>query len=437
MGKGLSFLLLTISSIIVLLFLDTVIEIGEFYFYFLLSYIAIDLLIKKNIGFNHIWSFAFIYMILSEVFSNPDLRNSQLSLTATKYIVTCNNVILMGYVMGDWILSKKKKKMVAESKIQLKPTKFSSIMLLGLVALFCYNQYEYSIMAFTLGRLYTIENYSLGLMDHIINALGFILPAMLAYYYCILKKKSVYIPLFISLPIFILFFLGGTRFFLLFSLLGFVIVYTTVGTKQNNIKNYFILGGAVIALLIMSNVMKSWRNSSSYNIEKSYSDYKSLPEYLSYEHFSSEAAIKELTVLFRHFESREHLYGASSSFLLYFWVPRSVWENKPKMLGRWVVDKYYPELPSTHSITFGFVGDLYADFGYYSVFFVFILGYFLKKIEVFKDVQFGYKNHKLILGAMFYPVIFFSVRDPITSLISFMGIYFFFQLFQKVILKKI
>ena len=148
---------------------------------------------------------------------------------------------------------------------------------------------------------------------------------------------------------------------------------------------------------------------------------------------SNEGVVDMTALLIKHFNTNPHLYGESSSFLLYFWIPRSFWPNKPTMLGNWFIREYRSGFSEGHSASFGFTGDLYADFGYFSLFFIFILGILLKRAENFKDKAINSNNFNIILGAMLYPFVFFFVRSPVTSIITFLSIILYYKLFKNIL----
>lgn len=150
---------------------------------------------------------------------------------------------------------------------------------------------------------------------------------------------------------------------------------------------------------------------------------------------SPEGVIDMTNLLFNYFETNDYMYGSSSSFILYFWIPRSIWPDKPSMLGYWLVRKFRSGFSSGHSASFGFTGDLYADFGLFSLVFIFLIGKLLKFGEYFKSWALKSNGYVIVLGAMTFPYVFFFVRSPVTSTMNFLGILFFYFLIKKLIFK--
>ena len=405
--------------------------ISLFYFYYLLVYLFLDFLWSKKFKFIHVWCIAFLYMILSESFISEEIKNLEYSLEALKLFIYSNNFVVIGYYA---FYKKIKSSYIDKSNFVYIQKKNGGFLLFILLLLFCYFEYNIISKIYILGRLQAYETIDRSFTTSIINSLGFILPASFAYYFFILKGKSLWIPFLYSLPVFLIFFTSGTRFYLLFSFLGFIMVIFDKYFSKRSLKKIIIFSSVAIALILVSNLMKNSRyNNWSDREDVNNTDF---PTYISKEFFSNEGAIEMTTLLITYFQSNKHLLGESSSFITYFWIPRSIWPEKPMMLGYWLVRKYRNGLPNSHSVTFGFIGDVYADFGYYCLIVMFIFGFLIYKVEILKDKLLNSKHFATVLGAMLYPVLFFFVRDPITSLMNLVGIVFFYLLIKKMIINS-
>ena len=139
---------------------------------------------------------------------------------------------------------------------------------------------------------------------------------------------------------------------------------------------------------------------------------------------SPEKVIYHNAIMFEYFESNNHLYGKSISFVIYFWVPRSIWPNKPTMLGYWLIREYSNEdYGDFLSASFGFTGEIFADFGFVGALILCLfLGIGLKRLETYNLHYRNSTQFNSVLVAMFYPYVFFAVRDPITSSTMFLMI---------------
>lgn len=421
------FLLVIGISISFFLFNDYMI-LGNYYFYILGSFLILDIYIKKKLELIHVWNVAFLFIIMSEIFTSDQIRYRDNIVSVLQYIFVANNLIFLGYI------SKNTQNLLEESSLKIRDNipKYTPILILSLIAIYFLFKIEIALLVFAVGRNIITENSDDSfVLGAVFSALGYILPAITAYYYVIIKERSIYVAFFLSIPIFIILFLNGSRFPLLFAILGFTLVVKEKIVFKNKFKSFMLLVLLVFGLIFTSTIMKKLRSSKTQNLivtEEVQDKESSIPQYVS-KFMSPEGVLDMTTLMFEYFNTNEHLYGTSSSFITYFWIPRSVWPDKPKMLGYWFIRKYR-NFSEGHSAAFGFTGDFYADFGYFSLFFILILGRLLKKMENFRQKYSKSKSYVIVLTAMFLPYTFFFVRSPITATMTFLGIYFFYFLFK-------
>lgn len=417
-------------------FFDDYRMLAEFYFYILIFIIGYDLFINKKIGLLTVWNFAFLFIIISEpILSSVNISNFHL--IALQYLITANNIINIGY------FSKKRKlyNYNIDEKNVLKIKSFHvTVIFIVLVLIFFLLRIQRAFYIFTVGRnVAYVEGYEGVMFSELINSIGLVLPTIMTFYYVILKNKRFRVPLLLSLPIFIIHFLGGTRFPLLFSFIGMLIVYQSSFSFKKSLKNYITMVFLVFILFLSGQLMKHYRSSSTkdtqFELLKSDTQLSSLYERTA-GYMSNEGVINTTSMLFSYFEQNDYMYGKSSSFLLYFWVPRQIWPDKPTMLGHWFIRERSSNISSAHSVSFGFTGDLYADFGMLSLVFIFFLGRLLKYAEDFKNYALKSKGYIIIFGAMLYPYTFFFVRSPITATMNFLGILLIYFLFKNLIFIK-
>ena len=121
------FLSFFISSFIVLIIND-ILLLGEFYFWILLSSCGIDYLIRRKIELIHIWQISFSFIILSEILSF-DFYSNNYSLIALKYLIMANNILFLGYLT-------KKKVISLPDKLNGK-TKRNNYLIFNILILFC------------------------------------------------------------------------------------------------------------------------------------------------------------------------------------------------------------------------------------------------------------------------------------------------------------
>ena len=137
-----------------------------------------------------------------------------------------------------------------------------------------------------------------------------------------------------------------------------------------------------------------------------------------------------------YFANNPLLYGRETAFLLYFWVPRSIWPDKPTQLGSWLIRKT-ENVSDEHSTSSGFMGELRADFGWFSLIFALFIGLLLNLCDQF---IYSFKNNEnnidYIIAAVLYCYFFFFVRSPITASMVLIGEFITFYIIKRVFFEK-
>lgn len=427
-------LILVFSSVIYVT--DDVHTLGQIYFYATAIHSVYLLYKSKKVQLILIWNIAFIFIILSEVLLLETVGHY--TVESVKYLLLANNVVNLGYIVN----LKSSSNFQFSSNLKTKNPKIVTPLLIGVVLFYFANKIQEALYTFSVGRNVVIsEGEGSGFfLGSIFNSIGFVLPAIIAYYFIFIKKNNLILAILLSIPIFIIQFLAGSRFPLLFSLLGFFVVLQTRYFKKMRLKQYLIAMLVVASIGYLSTLMKHYRSSTTrdeqiviFSNKTSDADF---PTLLATNFMSPEGVVDMTSLMFSHFQVNEHLYGSSSSFLLYFWIPRQIWADKPTMLGYWFIREYRVGFSAGHSASFGFSGDLYADFGLFSLIFIFFIGYFLRYADNFKDAAFRKGGYNIIIGAMLFPYVFFFVRSPITSTMNFIGITLIYLIFKKILFRK-
>ncbi len=408
---------------------------GVFYFYALGLYVAIDLILIRRIHLLHVWQLAFNFIFLSEINTDSSLYFLDNILFTVQFLCTANILIILGY----YTYSPKAKAKVKDKESTVNRLRRSTlIFLICLMLVYVGYTLPFAIKSFLFGRDFAMTDSSGGFVGSIIGALAHILPAAFAYYFMQLKTPRMINAIIFSLPIWVLLFMIGTRFPLLFSVMGLVIVVLSLRQTKLTTKNYVYLFLAMGVLYGSSIFMKQLRSNfrdptTVISIDE---NEMRLPR-IAGNFGSNERVVEISSKLFTYYEhpDNKHQLGMGYAFILYFWVPRSVWPDKPTMAGHWFVRKIRV-VSENYSAALGFTGQFYIDFGYYGLIFIFLLGMLLRRGEFFFETYKRSKSFDLVVGAMFYPVIFFFVRSPLTALISFAGIFFFYFLIKKFFVKK-
>jgi hypothetical protein len=130
------------------------------------------------------------------------------------------------------------------------------------------------------------------------------------------------------------------------------------------------------------------------------------------------------------------MYGLASSYIFIFWIPRAIWPDKPTMLGYWLIREYGSGFSDSHSASFGFTGDLYADFGNFSLLICFFIGIVIGLLQKQVNKNLQSNSYSNTLFVMLYPATFFYVRSPQTSLISYIGVAVIYLIIKLIIKPK-
>lgn len=414
---------------------DNLQMISEVSLFGLSVFIALDYFKSKSLTFFQTWIISFIFIILSEaILINP----GENILNAVKYLLIANNLVIIGYIVP----ARFKKRNYIKNFYIGKTFKWIPYILIFLVVVYALSALPSAIVTFSMGRDYAAEvlnkEYNV-ISNSFLSSLGFVLPSIIVFYYKEIKlKKSIIIPLILSFPIFAILFIGGTRFPLLFSFGGFLIV--SQASPSGRISLNLKLVSLLLLLVVSSWLMGQFRSGGlmgfEYKQAESVTDVRLSKRLAS--KMSPEGVVDMTAMSMTYFESNPHTHGKSIAFLTYFWVPRSVWPDKPTMLGHWMIRKYRSGFGEGHSSSFGFTGELFADFGYFSLFFVFLLGVLLKRADMYRAFQLAQPmSYSKILVAMMFSYVFFFVRSPVTSSVNFIGILLVYSLIRKLLFKKL
>jgi hypothetical protein len=429
-------LFLTICSLVLVFISNNVSSISEIYLFFLGIVILVDYLRTRTFTLFQVWQFGFVFIILSEALLLESQHDKILE--AVKYLIIANNVIILGYLFST---KSQNFKIYSLSEDSIKRKKWIQILLFLMGIIFVVYKFQNAWLIFKYGRIYAsifnIFDDKILLLSSFTDSIGLILPALIAFYFIVMmNKKSFILPFLFSLPIFVILFMGGTRFPLLFSFMGFLLV-VNFGKRGNTFSFKYQMLILIFLLVIASTIMKSFRSTGFENYPDTPKGRIALEKpnkikWLAMK-MSPEGVVDMTALMMDHFDDHPHLYGKSSSFLFYFWIPRDIWPNKPTMLGYWLIRSYRSGFSEGHSASFGFAGDLYADFGYFSLVLIFVLGILLNRLDQFCLFHFNLESKSLqkIIAAMLYPYVFFFVRSPITSTMTFLGVYLIYFIFKK------
>lgn len=422
--------LLIIISLLVFL-LTNVLDIGIYSFIFFVILISLDILKNKTLTYIQIWNFAYCYMVCSEmILRSQSLQNSTYGIQAVKFIIISNIIINLGYYLK---VQKIRSINTYDGETVLKKFSAKNFLLfyLFISLIFFIAVMPQAILAFKYGRIGSGElnsEFSGTFIYQIIFAIGLILPTFIIYYYRFILNYKYTLPIiFIFLICNIPYFLIGTRFNILFSFIAPVLLLLV----NKKLKKIWVFACVVSFLLFNSLISYIRENRESVKFEQ-LAETQNVFVTIA-QKGSDEGIVTGMTQILDYVNKNEYTYGSQSGFIFYFLIPRSIWPDKPTQTSYWLV-REYDEVSDSFSAAYGYWGELYMDFGYFSIIIFFIIGMLISTAEGFKNKLFKTGNPKIILFIILYPYLFFSVRSPITSfiiLVNILLVYAFFSLINK------
>ncbi len=370
----------------------------------------------KHINLFQVWIAAFIFMIHSEMLI---LAGDSLVFEYTTpmfLFLMSNNLVLVGYLYAKPKCNKDVK--LREYRITNKHLYILLIILFYII--FIWNSAKEASLNLLMGRQLDDTIGTTNIWDMLANSMGIILPSLVAFLFRDVKKPFKWIQLILVLPVFIFHVVLATRFKLLFSLIPYCIVSGLINLSKSTWRTNMALLVIILSASILSSFMKSNRNMSVVDLGM---DEHVADEYANSRwsvklgaELSPEGIIQVAKYADNYFENHELRYGLESSNILYRWVPRKIWPNKPTTLDHWLI-RYYEDVPDTHSTSSGFIGVFRADFGWFALVFAFIIGIVVAKINAYMEriCTNNTSSIEFIIAATMVPLVFFMVRSPITS----------------------
>ena len=382
-------------------------ELAEMHLYLLSLLLLLEIVHVKAISLYSVWIAGFIYIILSEMILTTHGNQYSISI---RYLLSANNVVLLSYSLA------KHKKMFKYRKTNFSiKSIFFPFLLLCLTVFYLYNTFPKVAMSYAYGRQLVSTMGSGTLLGTLTSALSLMLPSLIAYYVVHMKKKSKWLALLCATPIFLFLIVLSTRFKVLFSVIPFFLISGFLNINKVNIKSSIFLFLVIIALSVFSDFTKVNRNDSFTDRWSGLADSKqfegNFAEFVA-DHCSPEGCVEMTYLAERYFNDHEHTYGKSIGFIAYFWIPRTMWPDKPTQVDHWLPRYFNPNMADTASTASGFTGELRADFGYFSFIFLFLLGILLKRCNYYL-VYYNYGRSpcfESIYASLLIPTTFFAIR---------------------------
>ena len=429
-------LLVAISSFLLLTELFPLTTMFDIQLVLYLTILVLDYLRVKSFTFFQIWIVGFIFIVWSEM-----------RITSSGYLGALYTIPYVRFSLANFLLllgyhTCQNKKIIFHNKVcDISKTNWLFTFIIIILYLIYVSQSARSaIVNLQYGRQLSSAKGSSTLTGALISALGTILPAIIAYHVKYVKGKNSVISFVYSLPIFIILLLQSTRFRFLFSVMPFLIVVGVLNFGKADRKKNVILLICVILMVSVSSFVKSNRNMAFAEIENpSLFDKETTnrtdPLTLKIaKQMSPEGILRMAYYADEYFLDHPLHYGKEMSFIFYFWVPRSIWPNKPTQLDYWLIRECSSEVVAdSYSSASGFIGEARADFGWGCLLLAFFLGVLFKKIDDYKDIIWTYyrQSFNIVLIAILVPWAFFFVRSPLTSTMSLIWELILYYLFVR------
>lgn len=410
------------------------------HFYIYVIMIAEDFIHHKRFRLFQIWILGFVFMLLSEmilIVENSNVDESYIS--AFSYLFSANAILLVSY-----ILYKPKYNTDLHIRYVVK-SNYYGILIITFVITYLLMNYAFILNAFENGaRVGSGDGTSLGtgtLSGALMGGLSLLLPALIAHYSKLNNLKYSY-AFILATPILIFQMLGGTRFRLLFATLPFLIILDLVSVRKTTLRNHFTALLFLLGLVFAASFVKEIRNTGIndyFNIQQYANRGTSNTSFLANlaGEMSPEGCVKMTIMANDYFSKHELHYGRESGFIFIFWIPRSVWKDKPTQLDHWLI-RQYEQISSNYSSASAFTGEIRADFGFLSYLILILWGFLLKYAEIYvhRILSIDKPIFNKIFAATLFPYVFFFVRSPLTASFSLIGECIIYFILCKVLTKR-
>lgn len=418
--NGLIYVLIILSLTATLLMWGNMVSIYTgvvFNLFTILGIVVLDFMKTRRITLFQIWGIAFVYIIWAEMMDMSVMSSASRYLNAIAFLLVSKSVLDMGYMTYH---SKHYGSNLSEAWLLVKPKAFFAVMVTMLV-IWLSSNYLTVLTTMTSGRqLSGVLGSSIDVWGVFISASSLIVPALAAYYYRWHSQSSILWSLIFLLPVAMFQIILGTRSRLIYMILPWLILTGIVGVKRQKMKALFWVMIGVVAMSMVSNFMKQFRNQAfldfSGGMISTSKDEQKDPFLRLADKMSPEGCVYMTYLAEDWFSTHEHSYGREIGFMFYWVIPRAIWKDKPTPVDHWLIRKY-ENVEETYSSASGFTGEIRADFGYWCIIIVFFFGRILKKADLFVLKSFNDDGPYLdkILAASIYPCVFFFVRSPLTS----------------------
>jgi oligosaccharide repeat unit polymerase len=328
------------------------------------------------------------------------------------------------FLLKNW--QKKKYSLVSRNKnLILNNYKLIFISFVALVV-FLYSK------SFDLSTIFLRSNFnsksanaiSNGSLSLIINNFVRPIPAVVLFSYKFFQKNnkfSVVEFILIFLTLICDFPLGMPRFLAATLYIPLVLIYFSSLRKPFNFALIFCMG-----ILIVFPFLDQFRFATEFSAA-------SAPKGVSTKMFSEgtfDAYQNTINVITKN----EITYGSQLLGVLFFYVPRVIWSNKPLGSGAYISDRFNYDFSN---ISMSFVGEGYLNFGFFGVFlYLFLFAFLVSKFDYLYWNNFLNKEYMIVIYYFLFGLLFFNMRGDMLSSFAYTlglssGVYVVFKICTK------
>ncbi len=241
---------------------------------------------------------------------------------------------------------------------------------------------------------------------------GYLLPSLIFIWN--LKRttpwKAFFNASFLSLPIWIIYVIIGTRHNVLYSFFGLLACFSLVKFSKFKFKPIYLL--FLFLAYFVSNTMLEARKHGFIN----YITGNINPRYAKLEKNVTDQTTVYMSYVIDYYDEKPLLYGKSTATILFFWIPRKIWPDKPPQFSYWFIREYLGGqigFNSKHSAPGSYLSVPYSDFGYTGIVLISIfIGFLLNRLDMyFRKNRMLNDYKKLVFVSFFLASIFFLPRQ--------------------------
>lgn len=364
----------------------------------------------RTVSLQLFWEAGFLLLVVGEILVFSDLLIREFS---AEVLGRSSMLFMIGHscvIATADSLARRQHERITRGRLNLR---LPVVLLISIIA------YSYSLPAAFLslssGRGAALDYAAdSGALGGILQGAALATPGLTAMYLKHVRGSSLWVSYAVLSPLFAAQFVTGTRYALLISVASPLFVY--LGTRLYNFRQVALLPVTGSLLVAASNAMLALRRGD----ERSGGLF-SLTDFLG-----REGVVRTTCQLILHFDEVQHLQGRSLGSIIVSPVPRSLWSEKPTLIGHWFPREFgLSGFSDIHSVSLGYIGDGYADFGLigvtlYAVGLGVLLGMTNRAAQQTLNRQDG--SFLGIFLSASLPAAFFAVRSPVTTLVVLFGV---------------